>query len=195
MKKRIFVVHGWGGNPNEKIHIWLKRALLKNKDIEVISPSMPETNNPKIISWVNYLSQQVGKCDENTFFFGHSIGCQAIMRYFESLENGEKAGGAVFLSGWFNLDNMESKEEENIAKSWIETPINFEKIKKVCNKFEVIISDDEPYGYVEENSNKFRKELNANITIEHGKGHFTKGEGVTQIPEVLNKINKIIDNL
>ena len=189
--KRIFIVHGWGGSPQEEIHKWLKKELSKNKEVKVFSPQMPDTDNPEIDSWVNYLSKQVGTCDENTFFFGHSIGCQTIMRYFETLKVGQKAGGAVFLSGWFDLDNMETVEEKRIAKPWIKTPIDFKKVKEVCKKIEVIISDDEPYGYVKENSEKFKKELNANVIIEHGKGHYTESEGIFSIETALNSLLKI----
>jgi predicted alpha/beta hydrolase family esterase len=188
MKKRIFIVHGWGGSPNEPIHQWLKKELSTFSEVEVISLAMPETDNPVIERWVEYLSRSVGICNEHTFFFGHSIGCQTIMRYFETLPTTQRAGGAIFLSGWFNLDNMESEEEKKIAKPWIETPLDFVKIKRVCNKIEVIISDDEPYGYVQENAHIFRKELNAQVTIEHGKGHFTQSDGILEIPEVLSRL-------
>lgn len=192
MEKRVFIVHGWGGSPDEPIHKWLKKELEKNKDIKVVCPVMPDSEYPEIDPWVKCLSKHVGKCDENTFFFGHSIGCQTIMRYLQTLNDNQKSGGAIFLSGWFNLDNLES-QEKMIAKPWIETSIDFKKIRNVCKKFEVIISDDEPYGYVNENSNKFKKELNANVTIESNKGHFTEEYGVTQIPEVLNKLLKLIN--
>ena len=33
--------------------------------------------------------------DENTYFVGHSIGCQAIMRYLESVDV-KKIGGVLF---------------------------------------------------------------------------------------------------
>lgn len=189
--KRVFIVHGWGGNSDEVIHTWLKKELSK-KGIAVVSPNMPDTNHPKIDSWVNYLAKQVGKCDEDTLFFGHSIGCQPIMKYFETLKHTQKAGGAVFLSGWFNLDNMETDEEKKIAKPWIETPIDFKKVRSVCSDIEVIISDDEPYGFVKENTATFKKELNARVTIEHGKGHFTESEGVREIPEVLKILTRML---
>lgn len=185
--KRVFIIHGWGGSPREKIHEWLSNEL-RNRGIQTFVLEMPNTENPTIDSWISFLEDNVGICNEETFFFGHSIGCQTIMRYLERLADNEKAGGAVFLAGWFNLDNMESEEEEIIAKPWIDTKIDFDKIKKTCKNFEVIISDDEPYGFVEENFNSFKNNLNANITIEHNKGHFTEEEGITQIPLVLTKL-------
>ena len=64
------------------------------------------------------------------------MGCQAILRYLEKLEN-KKIGGAIFVAGWFNLSEFtfkeepaDEEEERNIAKPWLETPMNFKKIKE-----------------------------------------------------------------
>ena len=101
MQKRAFIIHGWGSYPEEGWLLWLKKELEK-KGFLVAVPSMPDTENPKIDSWVNHLSDIVGEPDVNTYLVGHSIGCQAIMRYLEELD-GKRIGGTVFVAGWFNL--------------------------------------------------------------------------------------------
>ncbi len=83
-KKRIFIIHGWDGNPNEAWLGWLQDEL-KKKNIEVFAPQMPNTHKPKIKEWVSFLFDLVGEPDEQTFFIGHSIGCQTIMRYLEKI--------------------------------------------------------------------------------------------------------------
>src|SRR3989344_2952524 len=98
MNKRVFVIHGWGGGPEEGWFPLLKNEL-QGHGLEVIVPAMPNTDNPKIEEWVSSLAKMVGQPDENTFFVGHSIGCQAILRYIESIN--KKVGGAVFVAGWF----------------------------------------------------------------------------------------------
>lgn len=188
--KRVFIVHGWGGSPNEAIHAWLKKELADD-GVKVFALQMPNSDNPQIEPWVKFLAKKVGKCDSDTYFFGHSIGCQTIMRYLENLKN-QKAGGAVFLSGWFDLDNMETDEEKHIAGSWIDTPIDFKKVRAACSHFEVIISEDEPYGYVKENTKKFKKELGAKVTLEDGYGHYTEEDGVREIPQVLETLTRMI---
>ena len=37
---------------------------------------MPNTANPKIEEWVDYLNSKVDLLNEETYFIGHSIGCQ-----------------------------------------------------------------------------------------------------------------------
>lgn len=194
MKKRVFIIHGWEGYPEEGWLPWLKKEL-KKKDFEVFVPAMPNTEEPKIEEWVPFLADLVSKPDKNTYFVGHSIGCQTIMRYIETLPDNAKNGGVVFVAGWFNLKEFVYKEEpeyekeaRDIARPWIETLVNFEKIKKIANSFVAIFSDNDPYVELN-NKDIFRKELGAEIIIEHNKGHFRGNEdGVFKLPVVLEKI-------
>src|SRR3989344_3577618 len=84
--KRVFIVHGWDFNPEVNWYPWLKKELEK-KGFKVIVPEMPNTSEPKINAWVSYLKKVVGKLDEETYFIGHSIGCQTIMRFLEKENN------------------------------------------------------------------------------------------------------------
>jgi uncharacterized protein len=188
MKKRIFIIHGWGGSPNEGWLPWLKSELEKD-NFEVMVPSMPNTDEPRIEEWVPYLSKITGSIDENTFFVGHSIGCQTILRYLEQLPADERIGGAVFIAGWFSLQNLESDEEREIAKPWIGTKIDFNEVKNKLGKSLAIFSSNDPYVPVE-NKEIFGKELNSEILELPNKGHFTGEDGVQELPEVLDFILK-----
>jgi len=169
MAKRVFIVHGWDGYPEQAWFPWLKREL-ERKGFEVSVPGMPNTEEPLIENWVAHLSHIVGEADEETFFIGHSIGCQAIMRYLQQLN--QKVGGAVFVAGWLRLSNLEDREAEVTAKPWLTEPINFEKVKENINKLAVLLSDNDPYDQVEENTKLFEEKLRAKVLIEHNKGHF-----------------------
>ncbi len=120
MKKRIIIVHGWGGSP---IADWIGWAaeVFREKGYEVIAPEMPDTDAPAIEKWMERLRFVVGIVDENTYFIGHSIGCQSVMRFLETSD--AIVGGAIFVAGWFDLTNQD-EEEKMIAKPWLETPID-----------------------------------------------------------------------
>ncbi|MBU1255325.1 alpha/beta hydrolase, partial [Patescibacteria group bacterium] len=115
---------------------------------------------------------------------GHSIGCQAILRYLESLDN-KKIGGIIFVAGFFKLTNLETEEEKEIAKPWLETPIDFDKVKKVTNKITAIFSDNDSFVPLEVNKKIFEEKLEAKIIIEQNKGHFNEDSGIFEIPVVL----------
>ena len=105
--KRAVLVHGWSGSPSEHWFPWLKEKLEK-MGYRVDAPFMRGHENPVIGEWVGHLEEVAGDYDEETVFVGHSIGCQAILRFVEKI--GRKAKGAVFVAGWFDLKNLETSE-------------------------------------------------------------------------------------
>jgi predicted alpha/beta hydrolase family esterase len=186
--KKVIMVHGWDGNPKNSWFPWLRKKL-EEKRFEVIIPAMPDSENPKIEPWVSKLNEVAGKIDEDTFLIGHSIGCQTIMRYLQDQPEGSRVGGIIFVAGFFNLekDIFETKEEEEIAKPWLETPIDAEKIKQMANNIIAIFSDNDPDVALSE-SEVFKEKLGAKIIIEKGKGHFSDDAGIKELPVVLNEL-------
>ena len=179
--KRAFIIHGWGGNPKEGWHPSLAKELEKN-GFKVTIPSMPDTDNPKIDKWVTHLKKAVKKADSDTYFIGHSIGCQTILRYLQTVDS--KIGGAIFVAGWFSLKTCE-EEEKKIARPWIETPIDFVKIKKVLPKSTAIFSDNDPYVDYAKNSRIFKTKLGSKTILLKNKGHFDMKE----LPIVVKEIS------
>lgn len=186
--KRVIIVHQWMAGADGDWRPWLKQELEK-LGYEVLVPEMPNIDTPVIEKWVNKLAEVVGTPDQDTFFIGHSIGCQTILRYLETIDT--PIGGAVFVAGWFGLKNMEDEDVETIAKPWIETPINLEKVKSVLPKSTLLISDNDPYDCFEENKAKFT-ELGSKEIVIQGGGHFTKEDGFSELPEVLVELKRII---
>ncbi|MFC1612242.1 RBBP9/YdeN family alpha/beta hydrolase [Patescibacteria group bacterium] len=188
--KRVFIIHGWDGHPEEGWFPWLKKEL-ENKGLEVHVPQLPDPEIPKIESWVSKVKEVVGSIDEETYFVGHSMGCQTIARYLESLEEGQEIGGVIFVAGFFKrLTNLEDEEVKEIAKPWLTTPVNFEKIKSHIGKSVAIFSDDDPYVPLD-NQDDFRDKLNSRIIIETGQKHFSGSTGTTELPIVLKELLNI----
>ena len=187
MQKRVFIIHGWDGNPDEGWFPWLKHEL-EQRGFEVHVPAMPNPSVPTIEAWVAHLAQVVGQPDENTFFIGHSIGCQTILRYLAGLQE-KKVGGAIFVAGWFVLSDLETEEEKLIGKPWIETPIDFDRIMAATHKLTAIFSEDDPVVPFEINATLFKDKLSAKIVTDNGKKHFSGSDGVTELPSVLKNLS------
>lgn len=183
--KRVFIIHGWGGEGGQGWQGWLKEELEK-KGFEVFAPDMPDTEFPKIETWVPDLAELVGKCDEETFFVGHSIGCQTILRYLQNLSPEEKAGGAVFVAGWLSLKEL-TEEEKEIAEPWLNSPIDFEKIKTKTQKFFALFSSNDPYVPVTDEK-LFQEKLKAKTLVMENMEHFNEP---AELPIVLEKISEM----
>ncbi len=189
--KRVFIIHGWEGNPNNAWFPWLRKEL-GTQGFEVHTPAMPNPDEPDKDSWVTYLAQTVGIPDSETYLIGHSIGCKAIMRYLESLPENNQIGGVIFVASWLTLTHMEDRtdDEKRVVTNWSNPPYNFEKIKNIGNKFVAIFSDDDPEVPLE-NTEVFEKEFGAKIIIESGKGHFSDDAGIKELPVVLEELLKM----
>ncbi len=179
--KKVYIIHGWGGDSNMPWIRWLE-AELKKKDIEVYALNMPNTESPKIEEWVDYLKKAVKEINEDTYFVGHSIGCQTIMRFLEKLPKNEHIKGCVFVAPWFDLVNIEDGEVE-IAHPWIHNKIDFERVSQHTGNLLAIFSDNDPY-ISEKEVAKFR-ELGVKIIIKRDEGHFNNTKRIEEILEFI----------
>jgi predicted alpha/beta hydrolase family esterase len=127
------------------------------------------------------------------YFVGHSIGCQTILRYIEQLPTEVKVAGVILVAPWMTLMNQ-SPEEVEIAGPWIETSIDFEKVKTHTQKFVTIFSDDDPCVPIE-NKNLFEERLGAETILEHNKGHFSGSDGITQLPSVFRALMSLASSV
>ncbi|NTU66589.1 MAG: serine hydrolase family protein [Candidatus Moranbacteria bacterium] len=190
-KEKIILVHGWGSSPRDDWFPWVSSEL-KKLGFDFAMPEMPNTEEPKIEEWVPYLEKIAKDYDENTIFVGHSIGCQAIMRFLE--KQNRRARGAVFVAGWFELENLEEEEgSEAIAKPWIETPIDFEKVKRNIGKSIVFLGDNDPWVPVERTKESFEINLGSVVEIIPGAGHMSADDGFSAFPRIIEEIAKLAE--
>ncbi len=179
-KKRVFVIHGWDGVPNDSWKPWLKEELEK-RGFEVIAPQMPGGNNPKVKEWLSTLNKIVTQPNKNDYFVGHSLGCISICRYLETIPVKTKVGGCVFVSGFSgNLGIPEISEFYSL-------PIDFTKVKKHTSNFVMIHSEDDrdvPLAKAKE----MQKQVNAKFILEKGMGHISESDGVKELPSLLGSL-------
>jgi hypothetical protein len=179
-RKRVFIIHQWSGTSKDGWYPWLRQKLeTENYTVEILN--MPDTNAPTIEAWVQYLAQRVGVVSEKTFFVGHSIGVQTILRYLETLPAEVRVGGVIGVAGWFRL----AREDKKIARPWLETPIDFFRVKQHCDNFFMIFSDNDTYVPIS-NQKLFEQHIGAATLVLHDRGHFTQADKIFTLPEALD---------
>lgn len=186
--KRVIIVHGWASYPEDGWFPWLK-SKLEAEGYQVDIPSMPTPLVPIIKNWVGHLQKTLGPVDQDTIFVGHSIGCQTILRYLETIDTPIR--GAVFVAGFFKLEGLESIAEEKVAEAWIKTPIDLEKVKRIMGRSIAIFSDNDRFVPLEPNKKAFEEMLGSETVIEHGRKHFAGDQGITELPSALEAIKKL----
>ena len=182
-KKRLVIVHGWEGSPEEGWFPWLK-AEMEKRGWEVSVPALPNSAEPEQARWLPYLQMIVGKVDKNTFMVGHSLGCITILRFLERLPKEEFIGGAILVAGFDNP--LKYKE----LKNFFQEVISWDRIKKKSKKFVTIHSEDDPEVPLE-NGLTFERNLRAKRIVVNGRRHFSGGDGVTSVPIILQELLEI----
>lgn len=180
-------MHGWDGFPKEGWFPWLK-AELEKRGFKVEVPAMPRPEHPIIKDWVDTLNQAVGKPDEETYFVGHSIGCQTILRYLAGVPQAA-VGGLVFVAPWVTLTNIGAEEAEMITP-WLQLSFDTGRVKKMTNKIFALFSPTDKWVPLE-NEKWFEEKLGARTMRADGRGergHFSGADGVTELPEALNAV-------
>jgi uncharacterized protein len=183
--KTFVIIHGWGGTPTIGWFKWLKFELEKKGHI-VIVPIMPNPAVPKIKPWVNKIASILKNTQGEIVLIGHSIGCQAIIRYLET-DKAKNVDKIILVAPWLNLTGAvtDDLEDYNIAKEWLETKIDFKKAKSKMKKSIGIFSTNDPFVEVKE-ADKFKKALNSEVIIEKNKSHYEEGK-TGKIPVLLKK--------
>ena len=188
MKQRVFIVHGWDDSPEGSWFPWLKGELLKHgREPHVLE--MPKPEWPQIDSWVHTLKAAVGTPDNHTFFVGHSIGCQTILRYLENIPDAVKIGGMVLVAGWLTLKPAALEEEsaKAVADPWLHRPIHWTRIKAHLGQAVLIASDNDPYVSLDD-QHFLRDQLQAQLIVERSQEHLSGSDGVTILPSVLKSL-------
>jgi len=188
---RVFIVHGWSKAPETDWFPWLKSEL-KKKGFDVRCPRMPNTDAPAIKPWVTRLAKVVGEPESSDIFIGHSVGCQTILRYFQSKRNKFRVHGVLLVAPWMHLKIDKSWEQRDIntARPWIKTPLKWNKVKQRSRKFTAILSDNDPFVPLSD-ARIFKSRLDAKIIIMHNRGHMDQEAGLKKAPFLLKEVLNI----
>lgn len=182
---KIFLFHCWGGDGNSCWSGWLSNILTK-LGTQVISPDFPNSSDPNLKEWLDAISKNTNfqEFDSDWILAGHSLGCPTILRVLERLEEGKKVKAAILVAGFAKDIGIPQ------LKSFIDTPFDWNKIRKSAEKIIVINSDDDPFIELSEGK-RMADLLGAEFIIEHNAGHINEGSGFGPYPRLLRIIQEM----
>lgn len=173
----VLIVPRWAGTPDADWYPWLVEELGARRVSARVVP-MPEPDAPAIGPWLAALNGAV-EAPERTVLVGHSIGCQAILRY--AAATGRPIGGAVLVAAWWwaNVDWV-------ALKPWVSEPYDVAAARKAIAKATVLISDNDPYTpETEANRSAWEARLGAAVTVVPGAEHFNEDTAPAVLDAVL----------
>ncbi len=191
-RPRAFIIHGYLSHPGEAWLPWL-RVELEKRGYGVALPAMPNPDRPVISEWIAFVAKLVGEPDDGTVMVGHSMGCQAVIRYLETLGSaGKSVAKTVLVAGGFppGLTAAEADAKtggSRVLQPWFTTQVDAAKVKKSGGQMHRDpLSDDDPYIDISHATALLPgANLGPKIVLETGKGHYNEDTTVTELPAAL----------
>lgn len=168
----MLLVPRWGGTPASDWYPWLTERL----DVPVRGVELrPEPGSPTLAGMQAALSEAIAPAElAHTLLVGHSVGCQAVLRFLGTLPEGPSVRGFVAVAGWFTVD-----EPWDSIRPWVETPIAPARVP-----MHVLLSDNDPFTRDHADNASRWEALGARVTTVPGAKHFNGAEE----PEVLEAV-------
>ncbi len=185
--KKVFMVHGFRGEPNGGWRPWLMGQLAK-ADVYACALPMPTPSDPIKEEWIKEIQHAIPNPNEDIFLVGHSLGVPAILNYLESLPEGAKIGGAVLVSGPIEKIDTENPDSKLRKIDHFFHDFDFNKIKNSCLQFSVIHGDNDPKVVFENHAIPLSEKLSCElISIPNG-GHLNGNSGWYELPEAFTAL-------
>ncbi|MCB9797480.1 MAG: alpha/beta hydrolase [Alphaproteobacteria bacterium] len=162
----ILLVPRWSGTLESDWYPWLRAQLAEPVTAARL---LPEPGAPTIETMLAQLRDLAPpETLADTLLVGHSVGCQALLRYAASLPPGVKVRGLVAVAGWLTLDRTWPA-----IRPWVETPIDLGRAREALGFVQLTLSDDDPFTADHEaNAALWREQLGAEVRLVPGARHF-----------------------
>ncbi len=190
MPERAFIFHGYQGYPEEAWQPWLKSELEK-RGYQVALPAMPHADHPTIAEWTGFIADLVGNPDGQTVLIAHSLGAHAVLHYLEIVGGtGRSVGKTVLIASSFPTGMSPEAARQRAGgdptlEQWLPAKVDPVKVKAAAGRCVVILSDNDPNIPLAEARAAFRENLDAEIIVEKGQGHFNEDDQITTLPAAL----------
>jgi len=180
MKKKILILHGWGGSHEPHWQWWLSNELPKD-GYEISFPSFPNEELPNFNEWLNFLKNEFDK------FQPDIVVCHSLANIL-----------------WFHF--VEKFPIKELEKLMLVAPVRKDcKIEELQTFFpypipkdlkakEIIMvaSDNDIYLNVEE-AIELQSQLNVGLKILENAGHINADSGFGELPCAIDWIKREIE--
>lgn len=176
MTQRVFIVHGYEGNPNGNWFDWLS-AKIREHGAEAVALHLPNPQQPSASAWQLTLDQYIGAPDDHIFLIGHSLGCITLL-HFLSRHQPEKLGGLVLAAGFAEPLPALPQLNGYIADS----QPDFAVLNRIAMPKHCLISDNDTH-VLPALTEKLAQQLHSPITWIANGGHLMASDGFTSLPQ------------
>ncbi len=196
----VLNLHAWGSGSEDHYHPWVDKHL-KSQEIKSVTPELPDTNYPVLEKWLETSYSNLLDNSENTVITSRSLSCWLGLKIAETRKVRKLILVAPTLpTKWWckNIEQFcESKEQYKMMMDFVNSGLDFEKVKDNVGELVVFLSLDDPYINLED-AEKFFQEYfpQARIIRIREAGHFSADRGYEKFDKLFEEIlSPVILNL
>jgi len=176
MKKKVLILHGWGGSAFPHWQSHLAQDLIKD-NYEVSFPQLPNMNFPTLQEWKEFIKKEVEHFQPNIVVC-HSLGNIVWFHLIEELN--------IELDKLMLVAPVRQNCEIEALKTFFPYPIPSDfKTKEVI----MAVSDNDPYLTIEE-AMSLQQKLNVGMKIMENAGHINADSGFGKLDCALDWVKQ-----
>ncbi len=187
-KTKIYIVPRWSGTPQSDWYPRMMAEIEAHPSAGLAVLDMPNWNAPVIETSTNALRQMLPpeQLNEEVFLVGHSVGCQALLHYLNSVAISHpkaRIGGLLCVAGWFDVD-----QHWDTIKPWVaaQKDIDYARIPPMCREITVLLSDNDPFtADYAHNTHLWQTRLQADVQLFPAMRHFNDSACVGPVEHIL----------
>lgn len=189
MKPTIYLVPRWSGTPQSDWYPWFNRELTERFQLSATILNMPNWTRPDVEESVAFLTNQIPQLGPSTYLIGHSVGCQAILRFLQArlaVDSELELGGVLFVAGWFNVD-----EPWNTVTPWTTNEhLNYPLMTSRIHRRKVVLSDNDPFtSDYTANAKLWTDRLGCSVSVYPNRTHFNGKVAPEILDECIDLLN------
>ena len=179
------LVPRWDGDADADWYPWIAERLSGRAAVEVAALA-PTADRPAPAATVASLAATVGPPERlgGTVLVGHSVGCQAVVRYLLTLGRGVPRPPVLLVAGWWLLDDAGWPP----FGAWLEPPPGLAELPRRASELRVLLSPDDGFTSDQDANGRRWREVGAEIVLTEPSGHFNR----PREPEVLAHLEELL---
>jgi predicted alpha/beta hydrolase family esterase len=159
---------------------WLL-AELEARGFEVTAPVLPNPRLPRLVRWLDVLTQAAAKLDKNTTIVAYSLGTPTALRFLNDYPGKVRIAGLVLVAGFG--DGIRER-----PGTLFSPPLDFELIKSRA-KNRVVIYSSNDYLINPKRSRRLAEAIEAKEVVVLDAGHFV---GIKGLPGSIDRLPTVL---
>lgn len=181
--RRVIIVHGYAAAPDAHWFPWLRDSL-ETAGVDAAVVTLPTPDAPKAAAWTEAVVEAIGVPDAGTWIVTYSLGGITVLRALATLTEPWQLGGLILVSGFTG-----ALKSLPVLDEYLNTDVEVERIAKNIGVRAMVRSDADAFVPASA-SDELAQRLNAELHIQPSAGHFLTEDGVSDLPLVLDLMQR-----